>query len=260
MNFKSQIKGKVNILMDVDRGVTNRIAPVFAVVAGLLLGVSAHADFVFNNSGSFVNQSGNFILGDNFTVNVGSAISVSALGVFDQDAAVGGSIPVAIYELTSGVWTQVAGASANITGSDAVDVASQTRYTSITPVVLEPGQYSIVTVTASDYNSGNPNLGTSVVGFDSLGGAVSTGTYDIWNYYNGGVPPLGATLTGLNTTGPGNPNWPWPLTVFGAGTFSATVYNPPVPTAVPEPSTLIAGALLILPFGASALRVLRKNR
>ena len=31
-------------------------------------------------------------------------------------------------------------------------------------------------------------------------------------------------------------------------------------TAVPEPSTCIAGALLLLPFGFSAIRILRKNR
>lgn len=31
-------------------------------------------------------------------------------------------------------------------------------------------------------------------------------------------------------------------------------------TPVPEPTTLIAGALLLLPFGASALRIVRKNR
>jgi len=29
---------------------------------------------------------------------------------------------------------------------------------------------------------------------------------------------------------------------------------------VPEPSTLVAGALLLLPFGASTLRILRKSR
>ena len=29
--------------------------------------------------------------------------------------------------------------------------------------------------------------------------------------------------------------------------------------AVPEPTTMIAGALLLLPFGASTLRMLRKN-
>ena len=30
--------------------------------------------------------------------------------------------------------------------------------------------------------------------------------------------------------------------------------------AVPEPTTIIAGALLLLPFGASTLRILRRNR
>ena len=30
--------------------------------------------------------------------------------------------------------------------------------------------------------------------------------------------------------------------------------------AVPEPTTLVAGALMLLPFGASTLRILRRNR
>jgi len=30
--------------------------------------------------------------------------------------------------------------------------------------------------------------------------------------------------------------------------------------AVPEPTTMLAGTLLLLPFGASTIRVLRKNR
>jgi hypothetical protein len=29
---------------------------------------------------------------------------------------------------------------------------------------------------------------------------------------------------------------------------------------VPEPTTMLAGALLLLPFGASTLRILRRNR
>jgi type VI secretion system secreted protein VgrG len=33
-----------------------------------------------------------------------------------------------------------------------------------------------------------------------------------------------------------------------------------VPTAVPEPGTLISGALLLLPFGASTLRILRRRQ
>jgi hypothetical protein len=32
------------------------------------------------------------------------------------------------------------------------------------------------------------------------------------------------------------------------------------PTPVPEPTTMLAGALLLLPFGASTLRILRRNR
>jgi hypothetical protein len=39
---------------------------------------------------------------------------------------------------------------------------------------------------------------------------------------------------------------------YDAGTFEFS--------AVPEPTTLIAGALLLLPFGASTLRILRRNR
>ncbi|MGH7972845.1 MAG: hypothetical protein ACREIC_29370, partial [Limisphaerales bacterium] len=30
-------------------------------------------------------------------------------------------------------------------------------------------------------------------------------------------------------------------------------------TAVPEPATILAGALLLLPFGASTIRILRRN-
>jgi hypothetical protein len=37
--------------------------------------------------------------------------------------------------------------------------------------------------------------------------------------------------------------------------------NPPVPhtTPIPEPSTVVAGALLLLPFGVSALRIIRRK-
>jgi hypothetical protein len=54
---------------------------------------------------------------------------------------------------------------------------------------------------------------------------------------------------------------------FGAATGSGVVVGSvdinsitvgPVP--VPEPTTMIAGALLLLPFGATTLRMLRKNR
>jgi hypothetical protein len=43
----------------------------------------------------------------------------------------------------------------------------------------------------------------------------------------------------------------------GSGAASANIESI---TVVPEPTTMIAGALLLLPFGASTVRLLRKNR
>jgi len=47
----------------------------------------------------------------------------------------------------------------------------------------------------------------------------------------------------------------------GSGAASANIESITVSgvSAVPEPTTVIAGALLLLPFGASTLRVLRKK-
>ena len=48
------------------------------------------------------------------------------------------------------------------------------------------------------------------------------------------------------------------LAVASLGIASSA--NASVGTAVPEPSTYIAGALLLLPFGVSALRSLRRKQ
>ena len=50
---------------------------------------------------------------------------------------------------------------------------------------------------------------------------------------------------------------------WNGGGWSFTTGSAPAPqvlTPVPEPTTMIAGALLLLPFGASTLRVLRKRQ
>jgi hypothetical protein len=44
-----------------------------------------------------------------------------------------------------------------------------------------------------------------------------------------------------------------------AGFEEWTAYQGPSASAVPEPSTVIAGALLLLPLGISAFRILRKE-
>jgi hypothetical protein len=60
----------------------------------------------------------------------------------------------------------------------------------------------------------------------------------------------------------GNPpygfGWFTPITDGNLSVSPAVV--PGSLAVVPEPTTMIAGALLLLPFGASALRMLRKNR
>jgi hypothetical protein len=48
---------------------------------------------------------------------------------------------------------------------------------------------------------------------------------------------------------------------FGAGLVTMSVVTQQfTQTSVPEPSTVVAGALLLLPFGVSTLRILRKSK
>jgi hypothetical protein len=50
------------------------------------------------------------------------------------------------------------------------------------------------------------------------------------------------------------PNFPGSVDVHGM----VPLVDPPAP--VPEPATMLAGALLLLPFGASTFRIIRRNR
>jgi len=71
-----------------------------------------------------------------------------------------------------------------------------------------------------------------------------------WDYSQGPV----LTLVG-SAVDPYNPTSPYGNNVdYSDGMKSGTL------TAVPEPSTMIAGALLLLPIGASTLRMLRKRQ
>jgi hypothetical protein len=228
----------------------NRKTSCFVAVMALLGGASTvQASFVFGYSGSTVDQIGNYTLGNNFTVN--SPIEVTELGVFSQDTPIAGSISIGIYEnltpASSADWTLVSGTSETISSGAALDIADQTAFINISPVKLGPGLYSVVTVTSSDYNSGFYNPSPSTVTFNNLNGALSSGSYDIWSTGTN----LGGTLSGMQTTGPGTA-YPWNLPVFGAGTFLAT--------PVPEPTTVVAGVLMLFPLGASTVKILKNRR
>jgi hypothetical protein len=80
------------------------------------------------------------------------------------------------------------------------------------------------------------------------------------NGFGGGITDADAYLLALeDARSPGGKftvyteTWLDPNT----GNSQGLIYSPAV---VPEPSTLIAGALMLLPFGASTLRILRKSR
>jgi hypothetical protein len=74
----------------------------------------------------------------------------------------------------------------------------------------------------------------------------------------------GAALTDLQNSGIAEANWT--IAANGAyGVEDMTLNNPgqaqdQLIMAVPESTTIIAGALLLLPLGASTFKILRKNR
>jgi hypothetical protein len=70
---------------------------------------------------------------------------------------------------------------------------------------------------------------------------------------------FGAIATTLPETAPGIYDArQYVVPAFGGGVVSATFMSDL--EVVPEPTTMIAGALLLLPFGASTLRILRKRQ
>ncbi len=50
------------------------------------------------------------------------------------------------------------------------------------------------------------------------------------------------------------------LNLWDSNGSSTAPNKQPMLGIVPEPSTIIAGALLLLPFGVSTVRILRKNK
>jgi hypothetical protein len=128
--------------------------------------------------------------------------------------------------------------------------------------VVMPGDY------AGDYAGGTgqqQNIGSSFTfdlklvpsgtagGTEYLsinGGAYGTGLAygtDNWTEYGWNLPPEDLSTAYLIAQ----------LYTWDAGqTYSVSFENV---TAVPEPTTMMAGALLLLPFGASTLRILRKR-
>jgi len=148
----------------------------------------------------------------------------AALGYVDPGTVAGNA--VGLYDVT----TSALLASATVTSLD--PLTGSFHYSSITPVTLTAGDtYAVV-----GYYGDSTAVGYTA---DSGVGAAPEITFLGYKYDNNGsldIPTIGYTPP-----------------IFGAN-FQYEV------SAVPEPTTMIAGALLLLHFGASTLRILRKKQ
>jgi hypothetical protein len=90
------------------------------------------------------------------------------------------------------------------------------------------------------------SLGTATVRVPTTGALPES-----WFHYQVPITASGTTLKFVATVNNGNSHADLDSVILSVATD---------PSAVPEPTTLIAGGLLLLPFGASVLRALRKDR
>ena len=213
------------IAMNLSRESKHRMRPLLTVISLTLAVVSpafAGIEWGFDNNGTTVAGTS---LG-----SPGSGTATINLGTFSTGWHDGTTIPWNLGHVpgASGLWDL------GSAGSIVLNNSSGSGLTTLNVFQwVQPGTYSgSLTVTVN--SSSASLLGTSLVGSLTQG----AGWYDYT--YNLGVA-LGQTDTVIITAGSG-----------GAIIDRLTV--------VPEPTTLIAGAILLIPFALSTLPILRRMR
>jgi hypothetical protein len=113
---------------------------------------------------------GDYVLGQNFVVK--HPTTIDQLGAYDGGTAFTGDVSVGIFDAITG----------NLVGPDVLfgpglsgTQIGNTFYESVTPFVLQPGEYSVVAVGAIDPNAGG-STGTGlsdVNSYENLGGALN---------------------------------------------------------------------------------------
>jgi hypothetical protein len=186
----------------------------------------------------------------NYVAAVGSIPAYGAL--YTPNASVGGP--------TAAIWVgnEVGNAGGNIPGTLSTFVASYTLLSSgIGPGPGNFAPYWVLWMTddtgyhypiVSTY--GGPLNGSSLIHVGNLThGSITLAALDA------SIDPVSGLPYGQETI-----NWAG-LEIGNGGTGPGTANIESITIgAVPEPTTMIAGAMLLLPFGASTLRILRKTR
>jgi hypothetical protein len=199
-----------------------RTLQIAIMAAALVMAVQAHASFfdiTFTGSGT---DEG----------NIGNGVVTDGNGSLTATANGGGT-----YTVIAGTFDVTAGpgllgdyslvANPNAPGTSQINVPG--GYFVYDDQLSYPATPYVTDVNGNNggllfYSSGN---GGTYLQIDNIGTP-----YETWNVWNSGYTYAEAQ-----------------------GTLTVTE----VTTAVPEPTTMIAGALLLLPFGASTLRLLRKT-
>jgi len=216
-----------------------------ASVGGIAYDNQAGIPDYSSNAANYSNNLQNWLgsLGLDFQVN--QAITVNALGVFDNgdplnligaDSASG--VTVAIYNFNN-TSTPVVGSILFTPGSVSSPGFQQINgdaFLAIAPVVLQPGTYSVVTFNDRNFNQGFINDIYNLTSTENtFGGAIA---------FVGSGRYYGGSSIGFPTTPDAGPT-----NRYDAGTFSV----------VPEPTTLAIWGLLGV-AGAAALRRRKQPR
>ena len=139
-----------------------------------------------------------------------------------------------------------------------------------TPAAGGPGVVNQGATVMNQWQSWNAKIGSfwdnnGTLGYGGYGGVGTLAAFEAY-YPNAAIadssPPYsmidGVTLqVGFGSDGDTFTGYVDDVTI---GTVAGTTTYDFEPAVVPEPTTIIAGALLLLPFGASTLRGLRRNR
>jgi hypothetical protein len=168
---------------------------------------------------------------------VGAILWSGSIGAWTLDVNTGESKPF-LGSATDPMMSLNANASSTAAGGTLTITLSDTGFGPVTP---DTSTFSV--------NTTANNIGGTASAFGTVNG-VSSAASSLSTF---GAVTVYGTASGLATA-------PWSmgesLTLVNTG---AQVDNVTATLAVPEPTTMVAGAMLLLPFGASTLRILRRK-